>query len=83
MPPEEAVRHERLIVVSSRVEHHLDDALDVPVRGLQRAHVHAEPPGNRRPDLLGFQSLSLDLAALQNVSGQGLENGFLLELDPK
>src|SRR3990172_1111860 len=81
VPREEPFGRERLIVVAAGVEHHLDDTLDVPVGGFQRTDVHAEPPGDRRSDLVRFELFSLDLAALENVFSQGPQNRFLAELE--
>ena len=55
VPSKEPFGRERLIIVTGGVEHHLNDALDVPVCGLQRTDVHAEPARNRRSHLVGFQ----------------------------
>src|SRR6185437_999410 len=60
-----------------------DDTLDIAVRGFQRANVHAEAARDGRADLLRIQLLAFDLAALENVGGQRLEHGFLLEMEPE
>jgi hypothetical protein len=67
--------------MACRIEHHLDDALDMPVCGLQCADVYPEAPGNRRADLLGVKLLAFDLAAFENIGGQGLKDSFLLEVE--
>ena len=63
------------------VEHHFDDALDIAVRRLEAADVHAQPPGDRRADLFGVELLAFDLAALENIGGQSLQNGFLPKVE--
>src|SRR5258708_24691370 len=65
------------------VEHHFDDALDVAVGSLKSADIHAEAAGNRRPDLFSVQLFPLDFATLEHVSGQGLQYGFLAEVETK
>lgn len=65
--------------MACRIEHHLDNTLDMTVCGLQSAEVHPEAPGDRRADLLGVELLAFDLAALENIGGQGLKDSFLLE----
>ena len=83
MPGEQPLGRERLLVVARGVEHHLDDALDMAVGGLQPADVHAETAGDRGADLLGVQLLAFDLAGLEHVRGQGLQDGLLLEMEAK
>ncbi len=65
------------------VQHHFDDALDVTVRRLQSAYIHPKATGNGRPDLFRIQLFALDLAALENVGRQGLEDGFLPQVEPE
>jgi hypothetical protein len=48
----------------------------MPVRGLQRADVHAQTQRDGRTDLSGVQLLPFDLAALENVGGEGFEDGL-------
>ena len=81
MPGEQPLGRERLVVVARGVEHHFDDALDVAVRGLEGADVHAETAGDRGADLFGVELLAFDLAALEDVGGQGLQDGFLLKVE--
>ena len=81
MPCEQPFGRERLVIVARGVEHHFDDALDVAVRGLEGADVHAEPPRNRGADLFGVELFAFDFAALQHVGGQGFEDGFLAEVE--
>ena len=81
VPREEPFGCEWLTVVAGGVEDHLDDSLDVPVRRLQRADVHAEPAGDRRSHLVGFELFPLDLTALEDVGGQRPQDGFLPEFE--
>jgi hypothetical protein len=48
--------------VRSSVEHHVDDALDMPVDRGNRADVQAEAPGNRRAHGLHVQDFPFDFA---------------------
>ena len=81
MPAEETLRGQRLLVVLRRIEHHLDDALDVPVSRLQTADVDSEPTRDRRTNLVGIQLLAFDLAALEHVLSQREENGFFPDFE--
>ena len=51
-----------------RVEHHLDDALDIAVSGRQRADIHPQPAGDRRAHLVAVELLAFDLAGLETSS---------------
>ncbi|WP_247321009.1 hypothetical protein [Bradyrhizobium sp. 141] len=57
-------------ILLRRVEHHLDDALDVAIRRNQPADIHAEPPGDRRTHLIATKDSTFDLAGLQHVLSQ-------------
>jgi hypothetical protein len=63
-----------------RVEHHLDDRLDVSVRRLESADVHAEAARDGRGHRFSVQALALDLARLDQVGGC-LNNGLPLEAE--
>lgn|SRR5579883_1461259 len=71
MPGTEPAGSKGLVIVARGIEHHLDDTLHVTVRRFQGAGIHAQAPGDRRPDLFGVQLLSFDLAA------QSLQDGLL------
>jgi hypothetical protein len=77
MPPEQPFGGQGLVIAARGVELHLDDALDMPVGGLECADVDAKTPRDGRTDLLGVELLPFDLAALENLSGEGLQDGFL------
>jgi len=53
----------------------------MPVRLLESADVHAESARNRGSHLFSVKLFPLDLAALQHIGGQGLQNGFLAQLE--
>ena len=65
------------------VEHHLHHALHVALGSRQRADVDAQAPGDRGADLFLVENLALDLACLENVLGQGLQDGFRPQLKAK
>ena len=77
MPCEQPLGGERLVVMARGVEHHLDDALDVAVCRLEGADVHAEAAGDGGADLFGVELFAFDLAALENVGGERLQDGLL------
>ena len=49
-------------------------------RRLEGADIQTQTARNRRADLFGIQLFSLDLAALQDIRGQNLQDGFLARL---
>src|ERR1700722_4920292 len=77
MPSEEPFVGEGPVVMACGVEHHFDDAFDVAVCGLEGSDIHAEPPGDRGPDLGGVEFLSLDFTALENILCQSLKDALL------
>ena len=79
MPSEEPFVGEWLVVMARGVKHHFDDAFDVTVCGLEGSDIHAEPPGNRGPDLRGVEFLALDFTALEDIFCQRLKDGLLAE----
>src|SRR5436305_3438746 len=83
MPGEQPFGGQRLVEPTRGVEHHLDDPLDMAVGRLEGADVHPQPPGDRRADLLDVERLPFDLAALDHVAGQRLENGLLPKVEPE
>ena len=70
---------ESAIVELRLTDRHLDDPFDVAVRRLETTDIHAETTGDRRPDLLHVEMLAFDLAALENVGRQRLQDGLLPE----
>ena len=83
VPGEESVGGERLVVVARRVQHHLDDAFDVAVRGHNAPDIHPEAARDGGAHLLSVQRLAFDLAALDHVVGQRLKDGLLLKREPQ
>src|ERR1700736_5171703 len=63
------------------VEHHFDDAFHVAVRGFQGADIHAQSPSYRGPDLFRVQFLPFDLAALEDIRRECLQDGFPLQVE--
>lgn len=59
MPTEEALARERLRGRAGGVEHHVDHAVDMAVRGRQCAYVQAQPAGDGRADGLGVEPFTL------------------------
>src|SRR5579863_10398463 len=83
MPGKEPLRAERLAIVSRCVEHHLDHSLDTAVSRLERTGFHAKAARDRRAYLLRVEPFPFDLAALQHVGRQGLEDGFPPQPEPE
>ena len=65
------------------VEHHFNDAFDLAVCGLKCADIQAEAACNRGSDLFSVQPFPLYLAAFEHVGCQGLQYGFLTEIEAK
>ena len=72
-----------LIVVPRRVEHHLDNAFDLAVRRFDAADIDAETTRDRGTHLARVQCLALDVAALDDVFSEGLEDRLLLKRKPQ
>ena len=83
VPREKPLFGQGLQVAARRVEHHFDNALDIAIGGNQPADVHAEPPGDRRADLIGRELLSLDLARSDDVLGQRAKVRLAAQLEPE
>ena len=67
-------------MVAGRVQHHLHHALDLVFRMAEATDVHAEATPDSRADLFQVEPLTLDVAGLVNVLGQGLEYRLLPEV---
>jgi hypothetical protein len=81
MPSEEPFVGEGLVVMAGGVEHHFDDAFDVAVGGLEYSGIHAEPPGDRGPDLRGVEFLALYFTALEDIFCECLKDRLLAEVE--
>jgi hypothetical protein len=79
MPTVQPVFGEFFFVLLRGVEHHFDDAFHVAVGGRQRSHFHSEAARDRGPYLILVEDFAFDLAGLEYVFCQGLEDGFLAE----
>src|SRR5713101_2138527 len=64
MPAEQALGRERRIVFLSRIEDHLDDALDVAIGRSEGADIHAETARKRRAHLVPVEDFAFNLARL-------------------
>lgn len=83
MPSEQPFGAERLVVVPCGVQHHVDAALDVTVRGLEAADIQAEAARDRGTHVAGIQLFALDFAAFDDIFGQREKDGLLLKREPK
>jgi hypothetical protein len=63
------------------VEHHLDDAVDMPVGGRQRPDIQPQAACEGRAYLVDVEDLSLDLARFQDILGQRVVDSLLAELE--
>ena len=78
MPAQQALLCQRLGVVLRGFERHLHDAFDAAVRGDQAGDVHAQPTRYGGPDLSGIEELAFDLAGLEDVKRERLEQRLFL-----
>ena len=83
MPREKAIVGQRRRETLRRIEHHLDDAFDVPIDGFDRRSLQPKPASDRRADLRGVEFLALDLAGLHDVEREGLEFRLPLQGEAK
>jgi hypothetical protein len=83
MPGKQPFICERLGILAPGVEHHFNDTFDIAVGGLEGADIHTKAARDGGPDLFCVKFLPLDLAALERVGGQGLEDSFLTEVEAK
>jgi hypothetical protein len=67
----------------SGVHHHRDNAFDVTVRRNECADIHSEPARDRRAHLIVVKDFALDLAGLDHVLGQGLQDGLIAQRKPE
>src|SRR5437016_13611301 len=81
VPSKQSISGKRLVVVARRIEHHFDNAFDVAICRLERADIHSESSGNGGPHLFCVELFAFDIAALENICGQGLQYSFLAEIE--
>ena len=79
MPAEQAFLGQRVLIFLGGVEHHLDNAVDMPVGGRQCPDIESESAGEGGAYLIDVEDFALDLARFQDVLGQGAEDGLLAE----
>src|ERR1035441_3166950 len=80
VPGEEPLLGQGFGIVLRCVEHHLNDTLDLTVGGGQPADIHSQTARDGGAHLLPIEHFAFNLARLQHVLRQGLENGFSPEL---
>ena len=69
--------------MTRRVEHHLDNTLDLAVRLSRTGGIQAKTARDRRTDLLGVQLLAFDFARLDDIFGESLQDCLLPEIEAK
>ena len=83
MPAEQSVFGEGSRVVAGGVQYHFDNAIDVTVCRDKADDVHAEVPRDGGANLLSFQRFTLDLAGFDDFFRQGLQVGFISQVEPQ
>lgn len=81
VPPEETFGGEWLAEVARGVEHHFDNAFDVPVRGSEGTDIDPEATGDGRTDLAGVKLFALYFTAFEDIACECLEDSLLLEVE--
>ena len=66
-----------LLIFLGGVEHHLDDAVDMPVGRRQCPDIESETACERGAYLIDVEDFALDLARFQDVLGQRVQDGLL------
>lgn len=60
MPAKQALRRERLLVLLGRVQHHLNDAVDIPADWSVAADIDTDAASDRGADLVRVQVFAFD-----------------------
>jgi hypothetical protein len=72
VPREESLCGQSLGIVTGRIQSHLDNTIDVAIRGFEATDVDSEAASDRGTNLFGIKRLSLDFAALEHVGRESL-----------
>ena len=80
MPGEEPFFGQRLLISLCRIEHHLNDTLDIAVGSRQSADIDSQTARNGGAHLIPVENLAFNLTRLQDIFRQGLQNSFGPEL---
>ena len=83
MPAEQSLVGQRLREALRRIEHHLDDALDLAIGCHAAGHLDAQPPGDGGTHLVAIEVLAFDLAGLQDVQRQRPQLRLFLKREAK
>ena len=68
-------------VALRRIEHHLDDTLDIAIRWQKPADFDSEPTGDRRAHLVPIKLLAFDIARFKDFLGEAMQHGFRAKLE--
>jgi len=76
VPAEQPFLGQRSCVLSGRIHHQLDNAVDITVGRHETADIEPELSGDRGSDLFGVQLLAFDLAGLDYVFRESAQVSF-------
>jgi len=76
MPSPKTIQGQRLSIVSCGVENHFNNAVDISIGWRESADVDAESLGKGRSNLIDIQSLTFNLARLENVLNEEFKRRF-------
>ena len=79
MPAEQAFLRQWILIFLGGVEHHLDDAVDIPIGRRHGPDIESQASSEGGAHLVDVEDLSLDLARFHDVLSQRVEDGLLAE----
>ena len=83
MPAEQSLCVQWLVIRLRRVQHHLDDPIDMAIRRDQPADFEPQPFCNGRPNLILVERLAFDLAALDDITGESSQHRLIAKIKAK
>ena len=83
MPTKQSLWRKRQGMLGGRIQHHVDDAIYMPVGGRQGADVYSQATRDRGADCVRIETFAFNLAGFQHVFGQHLHGGLLTQSHPE
>ena len=83
MPAKQTLRVQWLVIRLGRVQHHLDNTINMAIRRDQSANFQTQPLCDRRSNLILVECLSFDLAAFHDITGQCPEHRLVAKIEAK
>ena len=83
VPAEQAFLRQRGLIFLGGIEHHLDNAFDMPVGWRQCSDIESKAAGEGGAYLVDVEDFPLDLARFEHVLGQRTQHRLLAEPEAK